>query len=293
MRRPLRAGQRVKQPGDRPVIGHLSFNKMLPNIITLLALCAGMTAILYALENRFDAAVAAIMVAGALDGLDGRVARLLKASSSFGAELDSLSDFVCFGVAPALLLFIWTMKGIGAVGWVAALLLAMCSALRLARFNTQLGLPEAPPYAYNFFTGVPAPAGAGLALLPICAAFELGDDWFRSPWPVAFWTVIIAGLMVSRIPTFSGKKLRVAPDYVPPLLIGAAVFAAFMLTVPFATLLVLGLAYLGSIPFSIRSYRRLEQTHAAMRSARALPDAPLLRAVETLPGLEPEEPEDE
>jgi CDP-diacylglycerol--serine O-phosphatidyltransferase len=259
---------------------------MLPNIITLLALCAGMTAIRYGLNGKFEAAVAAVMIAGALDGLDGRVARLLKASSSFGAELDSLSDFACFGVAPALLLYVWSMSTIGGVGWCAALLLGVCAALRLARFNTQLGLPEAPPYAYNFFTGVPAPAGAALALLPMCAAFEFGDEYFRSPWLSAATAVVTAGLMVSRIPTFSGKKIRVPAEYVPPLLIAAAVLAAFLLTEPFATLLVLGLGYIAAIPVSIRAYRRLEKAHAAARAARALPEAPLLRAVETLPGLE-------
>jgi CDP-diacylglycerol--serine O-phosphatidyltransferase len=254
---------------------------MLPNIITLLALCAGMTSVRYALDGEYKAAVTAIMIAGGLDGLDGRVARLLKASSSFGAELDSLSDFVCFGVAPALLLFIWTMQTIGGIGWAAALLLGVCSALRLARFNTQIGLPDPPPYAYNFFTGVPAPAGAALAVLPICAAFEFGDGFFRSPWFCAVTTVLTAGLMVSRIPTFSGKKVRVPPDYVGPLLIVASVLAAFLLTEPFATLLVMGLVYIGTIPFSIRSYRRLERAAEQLRAQRAMPEAPLLRAVES------------
>jgi CDP-diacylglycerol--serine O-phosphatidyltransferase len=288
MRRPLSARPRLrtKPPGERRVLGALSFNKMLPNIITLLALCAGMTSIRYALDGRFEMAVAAIMIAGCLDALDGRVARLLKASSSFGAELDSLSDFACFGVAPALLLFVWTMSTIGGIGWAASLLLGVCAALRLARFNTQLGLPEPPPYAYNFFTGVPAPAGAALAVLPICASFEFGDAVFRSPWLCAVTTILTAGLMVSRIPTFSGKKMRVPTQYAGPMLVVAAVLAAFLLTEPFATLLVLGLIYLGSFPFSIRAYHRLERTHAALRAARAAPEAPLLRAVETLPGLD-------
>ncbi|MGB8842113.1 MAG: CDP-alcohol phosphatidyltransferase family protein, partial [Aliidongia sp.] len=135
----------------RPISG-LSINKMIPNILTLLALCAGMTAIRFAISGKFEAAVAAIIIAGVLDALDGRVARLLKASSSFGAELDSLSDFVCFGVAPAILLYIWSMSSIGSIGWVVALLFGVCSALRLARFNTQIGIPDPPSYAYNFFT---------------------------------------------------------------------------------------------------------------------------------------------
>ena len=184
MMRPLGTRRRNLRPRRvrvRPISG-LSINKMIPNILTLLALCAGMTAIRFAINGKFEAAVAAIIVAGVLDGLDGRVARLLKASSSFGAQLDSLSDFVCFGVAPAMLLYIWTMSSIGSVGWVVALLFAVCSALRLARFNTQIGIADPPSYAYNFFTGVPAPGAAGLAVLPLCAAFEFGPGFFQSPW---------------------------------------------------------------------------------------------------------------
>ena len=173
MIRPIETKSRHPRPRRvrvRPMSG-LSINKMIPNILTLLALCAGMTAIRFAINGKFEASVVAILIAGVLDGLDGRVARLLKASSSFGAQLDSLSDFVCFGVAPGMLLYIWTMNTIGSFGWVVALLFAVCSALRLARFNTQIGIPDPPAYAYNFFTGIPAPAAAGVAVIPLCAAF--------------------------------------------------------------------------------------------------------------------------
>jgi CDP-diacylglycerol--serine O-phosphatidyltransferase len=260
-------------------IGGLSFNRMIPNILTLLALCAGMTAIRFALAQKFEAAVGAVIVAAVLDGLDGRVARLLKASSTFGAQLDSLSDFVCFGVAPAMMLYIWTMSGIGSFGWAVALLFGVCSALRLARFNTQLGIADAPPYAYNFFTGVPAPAGAVLALLPLCANFQFEIGFFRSPYLVAATTAATAGLMVSRVPTFSGKRFRVPHDYVVPMLLGVGVLAAFLTTAPWATLLVIGLLYLATIPVSFRSYARLKSQAEALRAA-ARPEAPVLRAVE-------------
>jgi CDP-diacylglycerol--serine O-phosphatidyltransferase len=285
MMRPVNSKPRSSRPRRvrvRPISG-LSINKMIPNILTLLALCAGMTAIRFAISDKFEAAVAAIIIAGVLDGLDGRVARLLKASSSFGAELDSLSDFVCFGVAPAMLLYIWSMSSIGSVGWVVALLFGVCSALRLARFNTQIGIPDPPSYAYNFFTGVPAPAAAGLAVLPLCAAFEFGPDFFRSPWLCAVTTVSVAGLMVSRVPTFSGKRLHVPTEYVVPLLLGAAMLTAFLTTAPWPTLLVIGLCYLGAIPFSIRSYNHLKRTAEALRAAQTSAprsEPPVLRAVD-------------
>jgi CDP-diacylglycerol--serine O-phosphatidyltransferase len=283
MIRPATGKPRRLRPRRVRPIGGLSINKMIPNILTLLALCAGMTTIRFAVNGKFEAAVAAIIVAGVLDGLDGRVARLLKASSAFGAELDSLSDFVCFGVAPAILLYVWTMSSIGSLGWVVALLFGVCSALRLARFNTQLGIPDPPPYAYNFFTGVPAPAAAGLAVLPLCAAFEFGPDFFRSPYLCCVTTVSVAALMVSRVPTFAAKRLRIPADYVVPLLLGAAMLTAFLSTAPWPTLLAIGLAYLGSIPFSIRSFNHLKKSAEALRAASpatARPEPPVLRAVE-------------
>lgn len=279
MRRP-RSFRPRRTPRVRPIAG-LSLNRMLPNVITLLALCAGMTAIRYALNGKFEAAVIAIFVAGGLDGLDGRVARLLKASSSFGAQLDSLSDFVCFGAAPALMLYIWTMNSIGGIGWAIVLLFCVCSALRLARFNTQIGIPDPPSYAYNFFTGVPAPAAAGLAMIPFVATFEFGGSFFRSPYFCAVTTLLVAGLMVSRVPTFSGKRRRVPADYVLPLMLVVGVLAAFVLTEPWATLLLVGGGYLLTFPFSIRSYRKLKIAAEALRASRTAAEEPLLRAVES------------
>ena len=255
-------------------MGSFSLNRLIPNILTLLALCAGMTAIRLALNEHFEAAVVAIVVAAVLDGIDGRIARLLKATSRFGAELDSLSDFVSFGVAPALVLFVWTAHELSTLGWVAALLLAVCCALRLARFNTQIGA-ELPPYAYSFFTGIPAPAGALLSLFPMALNFEFGGTAFRWPYFVVAVMAAIAALMVSRVPTFSFKRLRLPPEWVMPVLLAVGALAAFMTTEPWATLLVIGALYLISIPLSIRSYAKLRRASEAMRAlTREAPEPP-------------------
>src|SRR5258708_29231219 len=198
-------------------IGPLSLTRLIPNILTLLALCAGMTAIRLALTGKFESAATAIIIAGILDGIDGRIARLLKGTSPLGAQLDSLSDFVSFGVAPAVLLYIWTMQTLQSLGWAIVLLFGVCCALRLARFNTQIGA-DLPPYAYNFFTGVPAPAGAGLALIPMLAQFEFGWDGFRAPWFGAVVLAATAALMVSRVPTFSMKRIHIPREWALPLL---------------------------------------------------------------------------
>lgn len=246
-------------------IGTLSLNRMIPNILTLLALCAGMTAIRFALGAKFETAAVAIIIAGILDGIDGRIARLLKGTSSFGAQLDSLSDFVSFGVAPAMLLYIWTMHNFSSIGWVLVLLFAVCCALRLARFNTQIGA-DLPPYAYNFFTGVPAPAGAGLVLIPMFASFEFGASIFRSPYLNAVVLAAVAALMVSRVPTFSFKRFRVPGHWVLPMLLVIGALAAFVTTEPWATLLIIGALYLGSFPVSIRSFRRLRRAAEELRA---------------------------
>ncbi|MEX2009644.1 MAG: CDP-diacylglycerol--serine O-phosphatidyltransferase, partial [Dongiaceae bacterium] len=166
---------------SRPRLRDQSFNRLIPNILTVLALCAGLTSIRFAFQERWEMAVFAIVIAGVLDGLDGRIARLLDGSSKFGAELDSLSDFLAFGVAPALLLYYFTMKSVVGIGWALALLFAVCCALRLARFNTKVDNADLPAWTGRFFTGVPAPAGAGLALLPVFATFEFGSGFFDHP----------------------------------------------------------------------------------------------------------------
>ena len=248
-------------------IGTLSLNRMIPNILTLLALCAGMTAIRLAFSGKFESAVIAIIIAGVLDGIDGRIARLLKGTSPLGAQLDSLSDFVSFGVAPAIMLYMWTMHDLASIGWALVLLFSVCCALRLARFNTQIGA-ELPPYAYNFFTGVPAPAAAGLVILPMILSFEFGDHAFRSPYLAAVFLAGVAALMVSRVPTFSFKRFRMPGHWVLPMLLVIAALVGFLTTEPWATLLLIGVLYLASIPVSVRSYRRL---HDAAEELRASP----------------------
>jgi len=250
-----------------PRIPGLSINRLIPNILTLLALCAGLTSIRYGLLGMWKEGVVAIVLAGILDGLDGRVARLLQGTSKFGAELDSLSDFVSFGVAPAMLLYLWTMQSAGGLGWAVVLLYTVCAGLRLARFNSMLGQPDLPPYAYNFFTGVPAPAAAGVVLVPMVASFEFGRGFFDRPALVSVFLLGVAFLMVSTIPTFSFKKVRIPTNWVLPMLLIIGALAAFLVTEPWLTLVVVGIVYIGLIPVSIRSFRRLKA-----QAERAEPD---------------------
>jgi CDP-diacylglycerol---serine O-phosphatidyltransferase len=257
----------------RPITS-LSLNRLIPNILTLLALCAGMTAIRLALHEKFESAAIAIIIAGILDGMDGRIARLLKGTSPFGAQLDSLSDFISFGVAPAVVLYLWTMQQFLSVGWVLVLLFGVCCALRLARFNTQLGA-ELPPYAYNFFTGVPAPMGAFLVMIPLFLSFEFDGTVFRSPYLNGAVLAAVAAAMVSRVPTFSFKRFRLSAEWVLPVFLGIGALAAFLTTEPWGTVLVLLALYLASIPLSIRSYRRLRDAAEQLRAGTThkAPDA--------------------
>jgi CDP-diacylglycerol--serine O-phosphatidyltransferase len=268
----------VRRPrNSRRRLSGFSVNRMVPNILTVLALCAGMTAIRFAMGGNFMAAVYAIMIAGVLDGLDGRVARLLKSTSHFGAELDSLSDFISFGVAPAAVIYLWTMQALHGAGWAIVLLFAVCCALRLARFNTQLGV-EAPAHASQYFTGVPAPAGAGLAIMPMFAAFEWGDWIVRSPYFVGVWVTGVALLMVSTLPTVSLKKFRIPQHLVMPTLLGIGILAAFLTTAPWPTMTALGLVYLGSIPWTMRSARRMKAAAATARRPAEAAETPALVA---------------
>ena len=268
----------------------LSVNRMIPNVLTLLALCAGMTAIRFAIAGKFQYAVFTIIAAGIFDGLDGRLARLLKATSPFGAELDSLSDFISFGVAPAALLYLWTMTQLHSVGWAIVLFYAVCCALRLARFNTQLGA-EPPPWRADFFSGAPAPAGAGLLMLPMFFSFEWGAwvDWIvRSPYLNAVWISGIALLMVSTVPTLSLKRIRIPPHFVVPTLLGVGLLTAFFTTAPWPTLICVGIVYLGSIPLTLRASRRIRRAGDGPRpeapdANRALPASPPLPLGETTP----------
>ncbi len=242
----------------RKRLKELSFNKMIPNILTMLALCAGLTALRFGLEEKWEPAIVSLVIAAVLDALDGRLARALQGTSKFGAELDSLSDFIGFGVAPALLLYLWTMKDAGPVGWVLALLFSVCCALRLARFNTDIDAPDQPAWTKNFFTGVPAPAGAGLVLLPMILSFQIEADFIRKPFVVAIFMIAVSGLLVSQLPTYSFKKLRVQHRFVLWTMLSVGLLAALIVSAPFLTLTAILVIYIVTFPFSLRSYRSQE-----------------------------------
>jgi CDP-diacylglycerol--serine O-phosphatidyltransferase len=249
---------------------------LVPNVITLLAICAGLTAIRLSTEGRMELAVAAIVFAAVLDGLDGRVARMIKGQSKFGAELDSLADFVNFGVAPGLILYFWQLHELGNGGWIAAMVFAISGGLRLARFNATMDDPNKPAFAANFFTGVPAPAGAITVLLPVYFAF-LG-----MPMPpavlTALYTLLIGFLMVSRLPVFSGKtvRLRVPPEMVLPVFVSVVFFVALLIGYPWHILSAMTVIYLLSLPAGWKSYRDHQRAAAApaVAPSEAAPPAP-------------------
>jgi len=249
-----------------------------PNLVTLLALCAGLTAIRMAFEDRYVLAVAAIVFAAILDGLDGRLARFLKGTSRFGAELDSLSDFVNFGVAPALILYFWDLHELKSAGWIAAMVFAICGSLRLARFNVMVDDPDRPVWAANFFVGVPAPAGAITVLLPIYVVFLGVPRSGVLTWLTLFYTLAIASLMVSRLPVFSGKRVgtRVPPEMVGPLIVVVVLSIALLIAYPWVLLTAGTLAYLVGLPFGWLSYRNYERRsqEAKVEAAAAPPQTP-------------------
>ena len=244
----------------------IPFRAMIPNAITALALCFGLTGVSLAISGRWERALASIILAGVLDGLDGRIARLLRAQSKFGAELDSLSDNIAFGTAPALILFLWSLKAEPRFGWLAALALAVCCALRLARFNARLDAAEQPHKSAGFNTGVPAPAGAGLALVPIYFWLITGDDRFRQWQPVMAWTLFIAALMISSLPTYSWASIRIRPSWRLFALAGLALLGASLIVAPWITLLALAAVYLLLIPVASASYARVRQRRATGHS---------------------------
>ena len=246
----------------------IPFRAMIPNMITTLALCFGLTGVSLAIRGEWDKAIGAIVLAGVLDGLDGRIARLLRAQSKFGAELDSLSDNIAFGTAPALILFLWSLQTVPRFGWIAALALAVSCALRLARFNARLDSAEQPHKSAGFNTGVPAPAGAGLAFVPIYLWLITGNELFRRWEPVMAWTVFIAALMISSLPTYSWSSIRIRRDWRLFALAGVALFGAALIVAPWPTLLALAALYLLMIPVALASYARVKRRRAgAVRRA--------------------------
>jgi CDP-diacylglycerol---serine O-phosphatidyltransferase len=264
---------------------------LVPNVITLLAICAGLTAIRLSTEGRMELAVAAIVFAAVLDGLDGRVARMIKGQSKFGAELDSLADFVNFGVAPGLILYFWQLHELGNGGWIAAMVFAISGGLRLARFNATMDDPDKPPFAANYFTGVPAPLGAITVLLPIYLEF------LTIPKPpaalTAFYTLLIAFLMVSRLPVFSGKtvRMRVPPEMVLPVFVSVIFFIALLVGYPWHILSACTVLYLLSLPVGWKSYRDHERRAAAQAAmpAAAAPPNPAAPFATPAPGPDPDD----
>jgi CDP-diacylglycerol--serine O-phosphatidyltransferase len=256
---------------------------LLPNLITLLALCAGLTAIRVAVENNIQLALAAIVLAALLDGIDGRVARLLKGTSRFGAELDSLADFVNFGVAPALILYFWGLHELKSAGWIAAMVFAICAGLRLARFNVMMDEPDKPAWAGNFFTGIPAPAGAITVLLPIYLDFLGLSGGLIAVWVTFLYTIAIALLMVSRLPVFSGKRVgkRVPPEMVLPVFVLVVAFFALLIAYPWAVLSIGTLAYLACLPIGAWSYNKYRRKDAAAATASAASVSPAAPAAFT------------
>jgi CDP-diacylglycerol--serine O-phosphatidyltransferase len=241
----------------------IPFRGMVPNAITTLALCMGLTGVSLAIRGEWERALGAIVLAGVLDGVDGRIARLLRAQSKFGAELDSLSDNIAFGTAPALVLFLWSLQNAPRFGWIAALALAVCCALRLARFNARLDAAEQPHKSAGFNTGVPAPAGAGLAFVPIYLWLITGNALFQRWELVMAWTLFIAALMISSLPTYSWSSIRIRRDWRLFALAGVALAGAALVVAPWATLLALALLYLLMIPVALASYARVKRRRAA------------------------------
>ena len=240
----------------------IPFRGMIPNAVTALALCMGLTGVSLAIRDEWEKALGAIILAGILDGMDGRIARLLRAESRFGAELDSLSDNIAFGTAPALILFLWSLQSAPRFGWIAALALAVCCALRLARFNARLDAAEQPHKSAGFNTGVPAPAGAGLAFVPIYLWLITGDERFRAWQAVMPWTLFIAALMISSLPTYSWSSIRIRREWRLFTLAGVAVLGAALLTATWYTLLAIALLYLLMIPVALASYARVKRRRA-------------------------------
>ncbi len=236
---------------------------LIPNAVTVLALCFGLTGVRFAIGGEWEKAVASIIVAGVLDGIDGRIARLLKGSSRFGAELDSLSDLTAFGVAPALIVYLWSLKYLPGIGWVIALAHAVTCALRLARFNSRLDESDQPHKRAGYLTGIPAPVGAGLTLSPLFLSFWLEpvilDDLRVRYTLVAIVVPVVAFLMASSIPTYSWGSVRLRPSWRLPALVGVGLFAGSLFSAPWMTLTLLSIAYAVAIPFAMRSYARLKR----------------------------------
>tara|TARA_R110000868_G_scaffold371739_7_gene635490 strand:- start:1240 stop:2025 length:786 start_codon:yes stop_codon:yes gene_type:complete len=241
----------------------ITLRMLAPNAVTAMALCFGLTGVRYGISGDWERAVLSIIFAGVLDGLDGRIARMLRGESRFGAELDSLSDSIAFGVAPALILYLWSLHAMPKFGWIFALAHALSCALRLARFNANIDAEQQPHKSAGFMTGVPAPAGAGLSFVPLYLWLVTGEDLFRAWYVVAPWTAFIAFLMISNIATYSWSALRLRKRIRLEVIAFAGLLAALLVTDPWLTLLLLCAVYVALIPFGIISYAKVVRTREA------------------------------
>lgn len=238
----------------------ITLRQVAPNAVTAMALCSGLTGIRFGISGQWEYAMAAIVMAGVLDGLDGRIARWLRGESRFGAELDSLSDVIAFGVSPAIILYLWSLQSLPRFGWIIALMLAVCCALRLARFNANIDADIQPHKSAGFLTGIPAPAAAGVAFVPLYLWVSTDMDIFRQWYVVGPWVVLVAFLMISNVATYSWGALRLRKTVRLEAIGLAGLLAAALMTVPWITLLAISLLYLALIPFGIASYAKVRRT---------------------------------
>lgn len=272
-------GGASKRAAEARLARSLSLRALVPNAITAAALCSGLTGIRFAIAGDFEKAVSAVILAGVLDGIDGRAARLLKAQSRFGAELDSLADSISFGVAPALIVYLWSLQNLPSMGWIAALAFAICCVLRLARFNSRLDSLEQPHKQAGFLTGVPAPLGAGLAFLPLYMWIASGRPEFANPVGVSIWMLLNAFLMISSLPTLSWSRVRPPRHLRIGLLALIGLLMAALLTEPWLTLAGISIVYLAIIPYGVMTYFRIRRRGASAAQPMA--------AAAPLPGVHP------
>jgi CDP-diacylglycerol--serine O-phosphatidyltransferase len=241
----------------------ISLRALAPNAVTAMALCTGLSGVWFALQQRWDAALLAIVVAGVLDAMDGRIARMLKGESRFGAELDSLSDVIAFGATPALIVYSWALQHMPRFGWTICVFFVLCAALRLARFNAHIDADEQPHKSAGFNTGVPSPAGAGLMLLPLTIWLETGADWARDYRLIGPWVLLISFLMISNVATFSWSSIRIRRAFRFMALAGVGLYAAALIAAPWVALIVVSLVYALLIPFSIVGYAKVKRARRA------------------------------
>lgn len=252
---------------NEPTLPGISLRALAPNAVTAMALCTGLSGVWFAMQGRWDAALVSVVVAGVLDAMDGRIARLLKGESRFGAELDSLSDVIAFGATPALIIYSWALQHMPRFGWTICLFFVLCAALRLARFNARIDNDEQPHKSAGFNTGVPSPAGAGLALLPLTIWLETGVEWASDYRLIGPWLLLCAILMISNVATFSWSSLKVRPAWRFLALAGVGLIAATLIAAPWVGLIVLSVVYAGLIPLSVVSYAKVKRARRAAAKA--------------------------